>query len=356
MTKITSDFFNSIIPINDLCLAAGMICTSQKLALRHYETTEEEKLTVNIDRNEWEMREQGIYGNASDLADLLSLSSEQNYSEAFDLVGSFYKDIKNLPSSFPFVPFSLPTWGITDTCHPKDKELFKVISRMGLSKEIIGMYALEGSVKKVKSNESERVLAFPVGERGEDFIVYNGTTYRHVGDKGISIHGERLDNQICMVYETPLDFMAMMQSVQRTGIAPIIGRRFHMVMNDQKNLSAVCDYLEKNPGFMEVRTVLPRTEFGKSAFKKINEAAKGTAVNLDYLYGNFESILGKMKPVPSEEYSKWEHAQMEQKEVLSLSSDEENLQQPSSRHIGYPNISAGKKVAEVERKTGGLKM
>ncbi len=44
--------FDSIVPVDDLCMAAGLICTSQKGVLRHYEFADGRELTVNIARNE----------------------------------------------------------------------------------------------------------------------------------------------------------------------------------------------------------------------------------------------------------------------------------------------------------------
>ena len=52
---ISSVEFDSIVSVDDLCMAAGLVCTSQKKALRHYNLGNDQELTVNTARNEWAM-------------------------------------------------------------------------------------------------------------------------------------------------------------------------------------------------------------------------------------------------------------------------------------------------------------
>lgn len=78
--------FDSIVPVDDLCMATGLICTLQKGVLRHYELADGRELTVNIARNEWAMKNPDCYGDASRLAEKLGLASNGDCSKAFALV------------------------------------------------------------------------------------------------------------------------------------------------------------------------------------------------------------------------------------------------------------------------------
>lgn len=48
--------FDSIVPVDDLCMAAGLVCISQRKNLRHYDLGNGKELTVNNARNEWVMK------------------------------------------------------------------------------------------------------------------------------------------------------------------------------------------------------------------------------------------------------------------------------------------------------------
>lgn len=81
LNQITPIEFDSIVPIDDLCLAAGLICTSQRRALRHYLLSDGRELTVNSARNEWAMKNPDEF-TASSLADKLGLVKNNDFSKA----------------------------------------------------------------------------------------------------------------------------------------------------------------------------------------------------------------------------------------------------------------------------------
>lgn len=244
LTKITPMEFDSIIPVDDLCMAAGFVCTSQKKALRHYELSNGQELTVNTARNEWAMKNPDCYGSASQLTEKLELAVNDDCSKAFALVEQLYSEREKIPATFGYTAVSRPVWDFTDTCHPKDRELGKMMNRFGLSMDTVRLYTLEGSLPQVKGPKRERVLAIPVGEDGESFMAFNGKMFRQIGDAGMSTVGRRHKDQVCMVYENQLDFLSLMESATRNGVYPLIGRCYHIILNGKRGLAEACDYLK----------------------------------------------------------------------------------------------------------------
>lgn len=348
--------FDSIVPVDDLCIAAGLVCTSQKGSLRHYDLGDDRELTVNTARNEWAMKNPDCYGNASQLAAKLGLTSGADCSKAFALVESLYAERDKIPATFGYAAFSRPSWDFTATYHPKDRELGAVITRYGLSMDTVRLYTFEGSLPQVKGKKPERVLAVPVGDDGESFMAFNGQIFRQIGDAGMSIVGQRRKDQICMVYENPLDFLAMMESVTRKGVYPLMTRRYHIILNGKRGLGEACEYLKANPDFLEVRCFMPENEFGKKAFAAVNDAVKGTAIDRSEMYRGFGSLFAKHLPKVPESYRKWKAMRMAQPTGIE-EKDARNVgqEQPKPR----PDISpllGGEKKAVIDRKTGGLKL
>lgn len=298
--------FDSIVPVDDLCMAAGLICTSQKGVLRHYEFADGRVLTVNIARNEWAMKNPDCYGNASRLAEKLGLASDGDCSKAFSLVEQLYAERENIPATFAYTPISRPVWEFAETCHPNDKGLIRMMNRFGISKDIVRLYTLEGSISHVRNgHRRERVLATPMRNEGDGFMAFNGKTFRSIGDSGMTAIGQRRKDQICMVYENPLDFLALMEAVARNGIYPLMARRHHIILNGKRGLSEACEYLKANPDFLEVRCFMPETEFGRTAFAAINDAVKGTAIDRTDMYRGARSLFGKHLPKVPETYREW---------------------------------------------------
>ena len=176
-TKISAVEFDSIVPVDDLCMATGLICLSQKRALRHYAFDDGRELTVNTARNEWAMKNPDKFGSASSLAEKLGIVENGSFSKAMEVVEALYTELNSIPPTFGYMPISRPTWDFTDTCHPKSRELGRLMNRYGLSMDNVKFHTLEGSLPHIKSQKPERVLAMSVGESRESFMAFNGQVF-----------------------------------------------------------------------------------------------------------------------------------------------------------------------------------
>ena len=98
--------FDSIVSVDDLCIEVGLVCSSQKKALRHYDLGNGQELTVNTARNEWAMKNPDCYGNASRLAEKLGLASDGDCSKAIAEVEKLYAEYENTPATFGYTAVS----------------------------------------------------------------------------------------------------------------------------------------------------------------------------------------------------------------------------------------------------------
>jgi len=345
--------FDSIIPADDVCMAIGLVCLSQRRSLRHYLLPDGGELTVNTARNEWAIKNPDSFGSASDFARKYDIADGDDFSRAMQMVEKLYSERENLPSQFPYSPISRPVWDFTDTCHPKDTAIGCMITRIGLSMNTVRLFSLEGSLPKAKGKGSERVIAFRCGEDSDNFIAFNGKSFRQIGEPGMTVFGERRKDQVCMVYENPLDFMALMESVERNGVYPVMARRYHIILNGRKGIREACEYLKANPDFLEVRCFIPASESGTRLFAAINDAIKGTAINRSDLYRGYGSLLGRYAPKVPESYRKWRETQ----HVQSVKADERIVRQPEPKpKVTHTPTLGEKKSAVIDRTDGGLKL
>lgn len=352
LKKFTPMEFDSIVPVDDLCMAAGLVCISQKKILRHYDLGNGQELTVNTARNEWAMKNPDCYGCASQLAVKLGLAGDSDCSKAFAEVEKLYAERENTPAAFGYTAVSRPVWDFTDTCHPKDREFGMMMTRYGLSMDTVKLYALEGSLPQVKGNKQERVLAMPVSEGSDCFMAFNGKMFRQIGDDGMSMMGQRRKDQICMVYENTLDFLILMESATRNGAYPLMARRYHIIINGKRGLAEACEYLKANPDFLEVRCFMPENEFGKKSFTAINDAVKGTAIDRTDMYRSFGSLFAKHLPKVPKAYRKWKalRIKFEKKTIRNV---RQGLPKPK---LDITPLLGGEKTAVIDRETGGLKL
>lgn len=352
-TKISAMEFDSIVPVDDLCMATGLICLSLKRALRHYAFSDGRELTVNTVRNEWAMKNPDEFGSASSLAEKLGLVENGSFSKAIEVVEALYSERDSIPATFGYTALSRPIWDFTDTCHPKNWELGRLVTRYGLSMDNVKFHTLEGSLPHVKSLKPERVLAMSVGEDSESFMAFNGHVFRQIGEAGMSIVGQRRKDQTCMVYENLLDFLTLMESVIRNNVYPIMARRYHIILNGKRGLAEVCEYLKSNPDFLEVRCFIPQNEFGQTAFAAINDAVKGTAVDRSELFQGFGSLFEKYRPKVPESYRKWKAAQVKKVEV----SQTKNVRQKEApQKVENQNSQVVERSAVIDRQKGGFKL
>ena len=355
-TKISAVEFDSIVPVDDLCMATGLICLSQKRALRHYAFDDGRELTVNTARNEWAMKNPDKFGSASSLAEKLGIVENGSFSKAMEVVEALYTELNSIPPTFGYMPISRPTWDFTDTCHPKSRELGRLMNRYGLSMDNVKFHTLEGSLPHIKSQKPERVLAMSVGESRESFMAFNGQVFRQIGEAGMSTVGQRRKDQICMVYENPLDFLTLMESVIRNNVYPIMARRYHIILNGKRGLAEACEYLKSNPDFLEVRCFMPQNEFGHAAFTAINDAVKGTAIDRSDLFQGFGSLFEKFHPKVPESYRKWKASQVKKESKVDLSETRNVRQKEVKTKVGKCPFAGVEKSAVIDRKDGGLKL
>ena len=352
-TKISAVEFDSIVPVDDLCMATGLICLSQKRALRHYAFSDGRELTVNTARNEWAMKNPDEFGSASSLAEKLGIVENGSFSKAMEVVEALYSERDSIPATFGYTALSRPIWDFTDTCHPKNRELGRLVTRYGLSIDNVKFHTLEGSLPHVKSQKPERVLAMSVGENRDSFMAFNGHVFRQIGEAGMSIVGQRRKDQTCMVYENLLDFLTLMESVIRNDVYPIMARRYHIILNGKRGLAEACEYLKSNPDFLEVRCFMPQNEFGKTSFAAINDAMKGTAVDRSELFQGFGSLFEKYRPKVPESYRKWK-ASLEKK--IEVSQTKNVGQNEASQKIKIQKTRVVEKSAVLDRQNGGFKL
>lgn len=355
-TKISAMEFDSIVPVDDLCMAIGLVCNSQRRALRHYALTDGRELTVNTARNEWAMKNPDEFDSASTLAVKLGLVENGSFSKTMEVMESLYTEREKIPATFGYTAFSRPTWDFTDTCHPKDSELGRLITRYGLSMDNVKFHTLEGSLPNVKSQKPERVLAMSVGEDRDSFMAFNGQVFRQIGDAGMSTMGQRRKDQICMVYENPLDFLTLMESVIRNDVYPIMARRYHIILNGKRGLTEACEYLKANPDFLEVRCFMPKNEMGQTAFAAINDAVKGTAVDRSDLFQGFDSLFEKYRPKVPESYRKWKASQVNEENKVDVSETVNVRRKEVKPNGGKRPLLGGEKSAVIDRKEGGMKL
>ena len=67
------------------------------------------------------------------------------------LVEQLYAERDNIPATFGYTPISKPVWEFAETCHPNDKGLIRMMNRFGISKDIVRLYTLEGSIPHVRN-------------------------------------------------------------------------------------------------------------------------------------------------------------------------------------------------------------
>lgn len=143
-----------------------------------------------------------------------------------------------------------------------------------------------------------------VAENTEDFISFNGHVFRQIGEPGMTTFGYRRKDKICMVYENSVDFLTLMEQVERNGVHAVMSRRYHIILNGKRGICDACDYLKAHPDFMEIRTFIPRTESGDKYFSAINDAVKGTAIDRSDMFGDYLSLFDKYYLKVPESYHK----------------------------------------------------
>ncbi|MCH5227704.1 MAG: hypothetical protein J1F16_07835 [Muribaculaceae bacterium] len=346
--------FDATVSANDLCMAFGLILTYQKKSLKHFIMPNGAEMVVNLSRNEACVPTSNIIWQPSQLArEMKLINGEENFSSALEMIESFYNSIESNPVSFPYSVVSSPVHHLTDNTRIQDRDLTLLMNRMGISKNIGDFYGIEGSLPNIPSEGHKRVLAFPVYNESESYIAFDGKSWRQIGEAGMSTFHERRKDQVCMVYENILDFLAMMEMVTKNGVAPILRSRFHLVTNGERGLEATCQYLKSNPDFLEVKCLLSDRPEGRKIFRAIHEATKGTAIDRKDLLGNYPSIVAKCQP-KRPQY--WQTILIPEEPIIKNEISNDVSQQQAEKKLQEMVNQRETKTVVYNSKSGGLKM
>lgn len=346
--------FDATVSVNDLCMAFGLIFIYQKKALRHYLLPNGTEMVINLSRNEACVPASNIIWSPSQLArEMKLINGEENFSPALELIDNFYNSIESNPVSFPYSVVSSPVHHLTDNTRIQDRDLILLMNRMGISKNIVDFYGIEGALPNISYEGHRRVLAFPVNNECESYMAFDGKSWRQIGEAGISTFHERRKDQVCMVYENILDFLAMMETVTKNGVAPILRSRFHLVTNGERSLEAACQYLKSNPDFLEVKCFLSDTPEGRKIFRAIHEATKGTAIDRKDLLGEYPSMVAKCQPKRPQN---WQTILIPEDPIIKNEISNDVSRQQAEKKLQEMVNQREMKTAVYNSKSGGLKI
>ena len=105
------------VPISDLLTAMRFPYYEQLQSLRHYRAVVNANgfiadFTVNMARNEWISRKDGVHGQTAELIDYLNFKPrdfDDNYHDHMELMLNAYQESETLPGSFPTANIRLPS-------------------------------------------------------------------------------------------------------------------------------------------------------------------------------------------------------------------------------------------------------
>ena len=168
-----------------------------------------------------------------------------------------------------------------------------------------------------------------MGNEGDGFMAFNGKTFRSIGDSGMTAIGQRRKDQICMVYENPLDFLALMvpfsvcfRHFRQVFAEERPGTPIHIVTVDSRALHGIVDGGESRSA--------------KLSFRQEAAHLKKVGIGFKIFAGVSKASLASMA-----------------------------IEEDKSRNVGQgqpkPKLKitpllGGEKSAVIERKTGGLKL
>lgn len=351
--QLSAAEFDATVSVNDLCMAFGLIFTYQKKSLKHFIIPTGDEMVVNTLRNELRIPAQNETDTSSGLAKAMRLVDGDDFSPALELIDNFYKSIESNPVSFPYSVISSPVHHLTDNTRIQDRDLTLMMNRIGISKNIVDFYGIEGALPNIPGEGHRRVLVFPVNNECESYLAFDGKSWRQIGEAGMSTFHDRRKDQVCMVYENILDFLAMMETVTKNGVAPILRNRFHLVTNDERGLEAACQYLKSNPDFLEVKCLLSGTPEGRKIFRAIHEATKGTAIDRKDLLGEYPSMVAKCQPKRPQN---WQTILIPEEPIIKNEISNDVSQQQAEKKLKELVNQREMKTTVYNSKSGGLKM
>lgn len=320
--------------ISDVLDVLGFPFTEQIGVNRHYMNIKNNDyrvpdFTVNTLRNQWICRETGDRGQLTSLLRHMKVIGDDfdgNYDTLREQLFKGYALRYREQKSYNITPVRIGK-AYTMLVNRNDPEVFAMMSRKGISAVTVSNWCHEILIRYRKTGKETLQLAFPCDNR--DFYIFNGTVFRPLDEPSISTFGEIQKDQNCYVYLNPMDYLAMRELRRRNRVDFLFRRDYHLVVNGDVNIEQAAQFLKDNPDFSEVRAILPKTEEGRIMFGKLDDACRGTLVNCDYIYKDFESLADKVAmQIPKHMKDALdEHYRKKKEEELGLQVEEEKKEE-----------------------------
>lgn len=192
-----------------------------------------------------------------------------------------------------------------------------------------------GSLSKLSAEDREFItrylqVALAMPTTGGGCYVFTGEKFQLYGQGGFTICGnpDRLYGGTCYVYDSPFDFLALMENRRKLGADMVMSEGQHLILNGSNNLKDAMQYLSKHCDFGEVVCLLPNTKGGEKLFAQIQTATRGTAASQNFLYKGHPSLYGKSiglyykSNAMEEEQAQSEEAKLGAREQLVITSPE----------------------------------
>ena len=293
------------VPISDLLTAMRFPYYEQVQSLRHYRAVVNANgfiadFTVNMARNEWISRKDGVHGQTAELIDYLNFKPRDfdgNYHDHMELMLNAYQESETLPGSFPTTTVRLGKFRTTLT-DDIDESVYELMTRHGISTDVLDQFCKQVEVNDPQKSKDKYLLAFPADN--DNWMVFCDTAWRPYDESTITTIGKIKKNQYCFVYDSP-------------------------IINGRQNIEKAQQFIRDNPDFLSVKTFFPNTADGRQMFKDINDACKGTAVNRSDIFKGYESLASRMRmQMPSDIYEKYVVKMSDNEEAISPSLKDTN--------------------------------
>ena len=291
-TYLSKADINDNVLVNDYLIAKGCMFHTQEggnryfLVKRSEDDTKGVVLTVNMERNEWSCFHPEMHGRVTDLAEQV-FSLELNTDTLQNIYSTAHRlDSVRKPSSVTFdrsriqVPMDIGPVIDTDTLYP--------LFCMGLSAETVMPYVREGIYTGIKDKREHHTVMFPNNTGG--YYSLDNNVWHTFGDDGITLIGPRRDNQRLCVFDSPLDFLALLQKRKNLGTYMFFPEERYLIINGQRNLDDALRHILNNSSYFEVCCFMPITDYGISVFRNISDISEGTAIDSSRLYTGYDSL------------------------------------------------------------------
>lgn len=318
------------VPISDLLTAMRFPYYEQVQSLRHYHAVVNANgfiadFTVNMARNEWISRKDGVHGQTAELIDYLNFKPRDfdgNYHDHMELMLNAYQESETLPGSFPTTTVRLGKFRTTLT-DDIDESVYELMTRHGISTDVLDQFCKQVEVNDPQKSKDKYLLAFPADN--DNWMVFCDTAWRPYDESTITTIGKIKKNQYCFVYDSPSDFLAMMEMWHKNQVSQSFSSTYHLIINGRQNIEKAQQFIRDNPDFLSVKTFFPNTADGRQMFKDINDACKGTAVNRSDIFKGYESLASRMRmQMPSDIYEKYVVKMSDNEEAISPSLKDTN--------------------------------